>query len=569
MNASDPNVRPNLRLDDLLAELQKRLDAVLAARDRTHGLLEAVVSIGSGLDLDSLLHRLTEAAMSLVGARYGALGVIGEGVRLARFVPVGLTEEEILRIEHWPEGQGVLGLLVKHPQVLRLSDIRDHPESYGFPPGHPPMTSFLGAPIRVGDEVFGNLYLTDKRGGADFDDEDEAVIVALAAAAGVAIENARLYEQVRHREQWLGASEQVTRALLSGADPEEVLGQIARLAREITGARLGLLAFPDDTDRFLRVRVADSTDGDVADRMPGRTVDIDASLIGAAYRNAAPAETDDATRHGRTPLLAGAEFGPVLCVPLAAGDTVRGVLEVAGPHGAPPYDDDTLRTLHAFANQAAVALELAEHRRDAERLLLLEDRDRIAKDLHDQVIQRLFATGIALTGAARLVHPDIQGRLTTAVNDLDDTIKQIRTVIFGLQPLERDTSLQARLLNLALQAARPLGFTPDTNFSGLLDSSVPAHIGEHAAAVLHELLSNTARHAQARHAWIDVTVDASENTLLIRVTDDGVGSPPDGPRSGLRNLDRRAAELGGTFSLGPRPEGGTVATWHVPLVPSS
>src|SRR5919197_5543129 len=238
---------PHMRLDELLEELQSRLEAVLATRDRTHSLLEAVVAIGSDLDLSTMLRRMVEAATTLVDARYGALGVIGEGGNsLIEFIPVGLTEEEIRRIEHWPHGLGILGLLIKEPEPLRLNDIGDNPESYGLPPGHPPMGTFLGVPIRVRGEAFGNLYLTEKRGGAEFDEEDLSVVTALATAAGVAIENARLYDEVRRREQWLDASSEVTRALLTGVDRGEVFALVARRAREMTEADTAAVALSED-----------------------------------------------------------------------------------------------------------------------------------------------------------------------------------------------------------------------------------------------------------------------------------------------------------------------------------
>src|SRR5579862_9663005 len=215
-----PELLPQLRLDELLAELQARLQAVLSARDRMRGLLEAVVAISSGLDLESTLRRIVETAVRLVDATYGALGVIGDGdeggKRLAEFIPVGLTEEQIGQIDHWPQGRGLLGLLIEDPRPRRLPDIAAHPASSGFPEGHPPMRSFLGVPVRVRDEVFGNLYLTEKHGGASFDEEDESLVVALAAAAGVAIENARLYAEARRQQQWLRATAEVTSRLLSG-----------------------------------------------------------------------------------------------------------------------------------------------------------------------------------------------------------------------------------------------------------------------------------------------------------------------------------------------------------------
>src|SRR3954449_2311271 len=247
-----PGLLPQLQLDELLSELQARLQAVLATRDRMRGLLEAVVAIGSGLDLESTLRRVVEAAVGLVDATYGALGVIGEaseGKRLAEFIPVGLTQDEIARIHHWPEGHGLLGLLIDEPRPLRLADIGQHPKSSGFPAGPPPMGSFLGVPVRVRDEVFGNLYLTEKRGGGEFDEEDEAIVTALATAAGVAIENARLYEETRRREMWLQASAEVTTSLLSGADTQDVLTVMARRAREMTDADLVAVLLPEGPGR--------------------------------------------------------------------------------------------------------------------------------------------------------------------------------------------------------------------------------------------------------------------------------------------------------------------------------
>ncbi|HEY3687289.1 MAG TPA: GAF domain-containing protein [Streptosporangiaceae bacterium] len=556
---------PHLRLDDLLGELQNRLEAVLATRDRTHALLEAVVTIGSGLELDALLRRLVESAVNLVDARYGALGIIGDGVRLAQFIPVGVTQEEILRIEHWPEGHGLLGLLIKQPQVLRLADIASHPESYGFPPGHPRMSAFLGAPIRVGDEVFGNIYLTEKRGGGPFDEEDEAITTALAAAAGVAIDNARLYEQVRRREQYLAASERITRTLLSGTDPDEVLGYIAHLAREITGVSLGMIALPDPDGRHLYVRIADGWD---AEALQGERVVIEGTLAGDAFRNGLPTTTEDATlRKDAAPLTGVRDFGPVLCVPLGTTESVRGVLEVAGRRGMTPFSGEIKRMLHAYAGQASVALELAEHRRDAERLVLLEDRDRIAKDLHDRVIQRLFATGMTLTGAARIARPEVASRLHEAVDDVDGTIQQIRTAIFGLQPVEQsNVSLQARMMNVVVDAAAPLGFTPSMSFSGLIDSGVTEDVGENAIAVLQESLSNATRHAHARNVWVTVSVDDDPSgALTVLVEDDGVGPGDATRRSGLRNLEERATGLDGTFTVSARGGGGMSVRWRVPL----
>ena len=205
---------PRLRLDELLDELQIRIDAVRGTRDRVNSLLEAVLSVGRELDLPQVLRQIVESAVVLVDAEYGALGVV-EGARLSEFLTVGVTEEQVKKIGPLPKGHGILGELIRHPEPLRLPEISQHPASYGFPPHHPPMRSFLGVPIRVRDEVFGNLYLTEKRDGRDFDGEDEAVLRTLAVAAGVAIENARLYKAARDRQRWMEANAEVVSALLS------------------------------------------------------------------------------------------------------------------------------------------------------------------------------------------------------------------------------------------------------------------------------------------------------------------------------------------------------------------
>ena len=544
---------PQLRLDDLLAELQGRLADVVSTRDRVHGLLEAVLAVGSDLDLHSVLRRIVEAAVTLVDAEYGALGVISEdGTALSQFLVVGVEPELVAKIGSLPEGHGVLGQLIRDPHPLRLNDLAHHPESFGFPPNHPPMHTFLGVPIRVRDAVFGNLYLTEKHGGAGFDDEDEAVVQALAAAAGVAIQNARLYSETRQREQWLSASSEVSTALLSGTEPEEVLALVARRAREVTGAELVFVALPLDSGRLL-VEVAD---GEGADVLRGRLVEEATSPLSAVV-------TGGETRH-----LAAGELGASagIAVPLGgAGGPARGAL---GLLGLVTSDEPTvLRTLGSFAAQAAVALELAERRRDAERYAVFADRDRIARDLHDLVIQRLFATGMQLEGAARLISErpeEASARVHRAVDDLDGTIRELRSTIYGLQaPQEGPPSLRALVLQVVDAGTEQLGFAPSLRLDGLLDTLVPPAVAEHLLAALRESLSNAARHARATS--VEVLVAVRDGAVVLQVTDNGVGIPADGRRSGLGNLATRAAELGGELRLGRRDEGGTALTWVVPL----
>jgi signal transduction histidine kinase len=374
--------------------------AEITDAERLRALVDAVLLIGSDLDLPTVLRRIVDAARALVDAKYAALGVLDEDKHgLEDFITVGLSPDGVRAIGHLPEGLGVLGLLIVEPKPVRINDITKHEHSAGFPPGHPPMTSFLGVPVLVRGEVFGNLYLTDKQGADEFSAEDESLVVALAIAAGVAIENARLHARVR----------------------------------------------------------------DVA---------------------------------------------------------------------------------------------------------LLEDRERIARDLHDTVIQRLFATGLNLQACYRLAQlPAVQSRLRQAVDDLDETIRQIRTTIFALETSSADDAgLRAAVLELAREMAGVLGFDPRIRFDGAVDTAVEPNVGEHLLSALREALANVGRHARATSVEIDVEVVAGD--VVLRVTDDGVGVPPSDDRRegghGLRNLAGRAAEMGGTFSIERRAEGGTALTWIVP-----
>src|SRR5271166_270554 len=377
-----PAVLPHLQLDELLAELQSRLQLVLATRDRMHSLLEAVVAIGSGLDLETTLKRIVEAAAGLVDARYGALGVIGDNERLAEFVPVGLDAADIAKIDHWSEGRGLLDLLIRDPRPLRLADIAAHPDSSGFPEGHPAMQSFLGVPIRVRDEVFGNLYLTEKRGGGEFTEDDEAVLVALGSAAGVAIENARLYEAARRQQRWMQANAEVATSLLSGADPDTVLAGLTNQVRELSQADLVVLALPELDTRRLTIRFAV---GDGADDTRGLVLPADQSLSGYVLNSGEALAVDDFALDERTAEVVRepmGHIGPAILFPLGVAGDVRGVLTVGRRRGGMPFPEATAEVAGSFAVQAGIALELADRRRDAERLSLFEDRDRIARDLH-------------------------------------------------------------------------------------------------------------------------------------------------------------------------------------------
>ncbi|MFJ1592907.1 GAF domain-containing protein [Kitasatospora albolonga] len=559
---------PRLRLDELLDELQGRIDEARGTRDRLNGLLEAVMSVGRELALPQVLRGIVEAAVVLVDAEYGALGVIGDDQKLAEFLPIGISDDVRERIGDLPSGHGLLGELIRHPEPLRLSELSEHATSYGFPPHHPPMHSFLGVPIRVRDDVFGNLCLTENRGGADFDAEDEAVVSTLAVAAGIAIENARLYEEGRLRQRWLAASSDLTSALLSGsAEPEVLEGMLAR-AVDIAGADLGVfhLVEPDgelsgslahgegaEAHRGMALPSARGT-------LAGVTLAVDGLVTVADVGN-------DPRITVRPECWEG--FGPAVAVIVGTKEKLSGVLILARLRGGPLFAGPEIAALPGFAGQAALALELAERRRAAEQVSLLEDRDRIARDLHDLAIQRLFATGMTLQSARRFVeHPEAAERLGRAIDDLDSTIKIIRSTIFGLrehEPAGDAPGLRTRVVRAVDTAASALGFPPALRMEGLIDTDVPQDVADQVIAVVVEALSNITRHAEAEEAEVSVVADGG--FLTVTAADDGVGLPEGARGSGLRNLAERAERLGGTLTVGarPAPGSGTVLEWRVPL----
>ena len=564
MESSEPQLLlPNLRLDELLSELQGRLQAVLATRDRVHALLEAVVAVGSNLELEAMLRRIAEAAVTLVDAQYGALGVIDKDGRLADFIPVGVDEATITQIDHWPEGRGLLGLLITDPRALRLADIASHPQSSGFPDGHPPMKTFLGVPIRIRDEVYGNLYLTEKRGGAAFDEEDEILVTALSSAAGVAIENARLFDEAHRQQQWLEASSEVTRRLLGGTAVDDVLSFVTQQTLEMTAADLVVLALPSEDRQHLTISHAAGTGAKSA---LGLRLPAGASISGTVLASGQPITVEDFRHDPRASAAAREtlELGPAILLPLGAARNVRGVLTVGRAAGSMPLPQAAMDLAMTFAGQAGIALELAERRQDAERLSVFEDRDRIARDLHDQVIQRLYASGMKLQGTIPLItRPLVGERVSSVVDDLDQTITDIRAAIFSLQARGRDLpGLRSKIREVVDDMTGAHGMTSSLRLDDQLDHEVPGEIGEHMLNALREALSNAARHGQATHVGISVTVGSD---LVLVVSDNGSGIKDTSRRSGLANLARRAEQYGGALTVGPASGGGTELRWQIPL----
>lgn len=554
-------------LGGLLGELGERAASASGAHVRLGALLDAVVAVTSGLELADVLSRITRAACSLAGARYGALGVLGpSGERLVEFITEGVTAAERAAIGDPPEGHGVLGLLIRNPRPQRLRDIREHPDSFGFPPNHPPMRTFLGAPIRIRDEVFGNLYLAEKEGPEEhneFSAEDESVVVALASAAGVAIENARLYDASRRRALGSAAIGDLTHALLEGRDETEALAAFAAAVAAIAAAtRVGVVLRDDGGRRYLAAAswraqpggdAETAFDGDVWDTLETSRE----PLVLLADEPENPAEA-----HGSvTAALHVDPASPGAVLNLASGDAdVGGLVLVAWDrsHGEPLVD---LHELAELARHAGLALLAGRSRHTRSRMALLEDRERIARDMHDHVIQRLFATGLSLQTAAQAsTDPLVQQRVDEAVDALDASIREIRMTIFELSQTRTDLSAEAQLRQVTSAFARGLGFAPELVVEGPLEN-LPAPVLDDAAAVVREGLANVMRHARATRARVCVTV---ADDVTVEVSDNGVGTQPSQARSGLVNLAERAGGRGGRFEILAAAPRGTALRWSVP-----
>lgn len=563
---------PRLELDELLTQLIDRAQDVMSAQDRLGGLLRANTSIIGDTALPVVLRRIVEAACELVNARYGALGVIAHGgASLEAFIHVGIDNDNAVEIGHLPSGKGLLGALLDDPRPIRLDVIADDVRSVGFPPSHPPMSSFLGVPIRVRNEIFGNLYLTEAAAG-EFTADDEELVTALAATAGIAIDNARLFEQAERRQRWLQASTQITRQLLS-IQGEEPLAVIARSVREIADADIVTVVLPTPDHSKLMVEVAAGTR---AEDLVGVTYPFANSLAGMAFTSGRAVTIADASADEQVPvhLSLALPIGPVLALPLVGTSVTRGALVVGRVVGRHPFDDADLDMAMTFANHAAVALELADARAHQQRVSLLEDRDRIARDLHDHVIQRLFAAGLTLQGASASMDAPQAARVTNVVDEIDETIRQIRTSIFALRgqlgPVTG--SARARVLAVVAEVTPLLPFEPRVNLSGPLDSVIPDDVVDDLVAVAREALTNVARHAQATR--VELSLDASAHEVSLAVVDNGVGVPATGRRSGLANLLTRAEGHGGSFSVenlgtddpsATETRNGTHLRWTIPL----
>jgi signal transduction histidine kinase len=532
--------------------------------DRRDDLIRAALVLHSELSLPAVLQRIIEVATELTEARYGALGVI-DGERLVEFVTVGMSDEERAAIGDPPTGHGILGVLIHEKGTLRLPDIEADPRAHGFPPHHPPMHTFLGTAIVARDEVFGNIYLTEKQGGGQFTEDDERIVEVLAAQAGVAVENARLYEEAGRRERWLEASREIANAILSREELPSVLELIAEHARGLVGADLANVNIPvPGTDEL----VVEAASGAYADDLRATRFPIEGSISGEVVRRGRAVLVDDAASDTRAfqPIVRLGHMGPAIFVPLSAQGQAFGTLLAANVPGRRRFDEDDVRVLETFAAQAALALDAARTQTELQRLAILDDRERIARELHDGVIQALFAVGMGLQGTAIMSgDAELGGRIEGAVAELDRVIRDLRNYIFGLRPgILADRQLDQALRQLGEEFQQKSGVVTVVE----IDPTAAAELSNIAADVLQlvrESLSNVGRHAAAQTVRVSL-YRTHEGGVAVEIDDDGTGFDPATTRrgDGLTNLENRATALGGSAQIDSTPEGGTTVRLVLP-----
>jgi len=559
--AREPVAGP--RVDELLIDFVDRPGELVGAQERMQGLLSAVVALAEDLSLEAVLHRVVSSACHLVHAEYGALGVIGSDRALSHFITVGISEELARKIGPLPTGHGVLGLLIRDPKPLRLHDLGQHPDAYGFPKNHPPMKSFLGVPIRVRDVVFGNLYLTQKRGGGDFTDEDEDLAEALAAAAGVAIENARLYEDARRRAAWLQACMDVTGKMMNDEEALEGddggLDMIAARALRESGSVLALILVREDTSDLYRIA---GGAGNLAPEWVGQLWSFNSVEIDTVLATGQAAVIEDASSAFGTGDLAASRL---LVIDLSAHGTHHGLLVLVRERAAGTFSTTDMEMGPVFGSHVALALELARAHRMREQIAVFSDRDRIARDLHDLVIQRLFAAGLSIQSLRRYMSDDsAAGTIQAVTAELDETIRELRNTIYSLSDSARVKELlSSRVLQAVRRGAQSLPFVPLLTLTGPIDAIRDEETALNILAVITEGLSNAVRHSGADSIRVSVSVDNGSVCILIQ--DNGTGFSMPSLGNGLANMRHRATVLGGSFDISSSPEMGTALTWTAPV----
>jgi signal transduction histidine kinase len=534
-------------------------------RDRKDALLEAGLALASELSLPMVLQRIVDLAAEVTDARYGALGVIGGGDELVDFITTGISVRQRRAIGALPHGRGLLGSLIREPRIVRVPQIQRHPDSVGFPPNHPPMTSFLGAPVQAIGRIYGNIYLADKRSAPEFNEDDESSLLILATQAGVAIANASLYQESLRRERWLAALREISRLILEGADASSVLNSIAEHARELAGADAASILTTTSSPGSLEVAAAV---GAYAPRLRKQSVPTTKSISGEVIETGRVLHTDDASTHARAyqPIIRLGHVGPAIFVPLRVRGRATGTLMVANLKGGRLFDEATFRLVETFADQASVAIEYSRAQADVQRVGLMDERERIARELHDGIIQSLFAVGMGLQGTALLAgSSETASRIDGAVNELDRVIRDLRNYIFGLRPgILADRQLDQALRELGEDLQKRSGARVEVE----VDVELAARLSSRSHQIVQltrEALSNVARHAQASRSSVRLAREGK--TAVLTIEDDGVGFDVRGGSAGngLRNMRERAEAMGGAMLVTSKAKKGTKLRMTFPV----
>jgi signal transduction histidine kinase len=545
------------------------MDALSVTEGRLRALFAAGLAVTSELSLDGLLKRLVEAAAELTGARYAALGVIdANGVELEQFVTHGIDDDLRAEIGDLPRGRGILGVLIREAKPLRLHDLAEDPRSVGFPPGHPPMRSFLGVPILLRGVAYGNFYLTEKQGGEDFTDEDEELVTLLAGQAAVAIENARLYEASIRWSRQLQSLQEVGNALATETDLEKLLDLIVRRLRELLGARVVALALPSGADALRFAAVAGAED------LLGTTISRSESKSGAVLERRRSERIDsvldDPEVHQEVSRQLAARTG--MWVPLIARDQGIGVLEIHDREGPDPrFTHDDFRLAETFAARAAVAVELSQRvARDAVRRVVQAqelERQRLARELHDETGQALTSIllGLKPLEEALVDHParaalaGLREQVVSALQDVRRLAVELRPAVlddFGLVPaLERLIDAFAEQSDMRVDFRSALG-----------ETRLPSEVETTLYRVVQESLTNIVKHANAQS--VSVSVSRRESTVAAVIEDDGAGFDQRRVREegvGLLGMRERLSFVDGRLEIESRPGAGTTIVAEVPL----
>ncbi|GAA1434830.1 two-component system sensor histidine kinase [Microlunatus lacustris] len=537
-------------------------DAVSATQERLRNLVVANRAIVAELSLDTLLRLVVESARAVVAAEYAVLEVSAQDGSVEQFIPSGTD----LRWATTEGGDRPSAALSDVAPDIPLPLRRSSEQLAAGPVAGVPLRSLLGVPVASAGRRHGNLFLANRLGCGEFSAEDEDLATALAATAGIAIENARLYAESHRRQRWLTASAAISQRLLAvDVDPDDVLGEIAATVQQLAPADTVSIVLPDPREpRTLEVTVSC---GQAAEQFLHLRYPVEGSIAWQAMQTGvgvlARADVDDL--HGiYTQVRSVLAVTDVMALPLRGAEEVRGAI-VAVRADRTPFTPADAEMAAGFAGQAALALELAASRRERQQVAVLEDRARIARDLHDHVVQKLFAVGLTLQGTMRsVVDPVVSSRLGTTVDQLDETIRSIRSSIFELQATPASgSSFRSRLAAALSELSPVLGFTPTLRIEGPVDTAVRAEVGEVVESVLREAVANIALHAEAGAATVWLATDT--RLLTLTVSDDGGGLADGSTLSGLVPLRERAEELGGHMELGPSPEGGLLLTWTIPV----